>query len=57
MEFNNIIQRAMEIRQRYAEFERQTYGRAWTSEEIALGFAGDVGDLARLVMACSGTLL
>ena len=56
MEFNNIIQRAMEIRQRYAEFERQTYGRAWTSEEIALGFAGDVGDLARLVMTCSGML-
>ena len=54
MEFDTLIQRAMEIRQRCGEFEQQTFGRAWTSEEIALGFVGDVGDLAKLVMAFNG---
>ncbi|MBI1924716.1 nucleotide pyrophosphohydrolase [Candidatus Poribacteria bacterium] len=29
-------------------------GRAWTNEEVALGFVGDVGDLMRLVMAHNG---
>ena len=26
-------------------------GRTWTREEFMLGFVGDVGDLAKLVMA------
>ena len=54
MEFGQLIQRAMEIRQRYAELERSKYGRAWATEEIALGFVGDVGDLAKLIMAHAG---
>ncbi|MFL5800344.1 MAG: MazG nucleotide pyrophosphohydrolase domain-containing protein [Roseiflexaceae bacterium] len=29
-------------------------GRAWTTEEFALGFVGDVGDLMKLVVACAG---
>jgi NTP pyrophosphatase (non-canonical NTP hydrolase) len=29
-------------------------GRSWTNEEVALGFAGDVGDLAKLVTALEG---
>ncbi len=54
MEFGQLIQRAMEIRQRYAELERSKYGRTWATEEIALGFVGDVGDLAKLIMAHAG---
>ncbi len=54
MEFEALIQRALEIRQQYARLEQQEYGRAWSAEEIALGFVGDVGDLAKLVMAASG---
>jgi len=34
--------------------EKQLYGSAWTSEEIALGFVGDVGDLAKLIVAENG---
>ena len=49
-----MIQRALEIRQQYSAYELSRYGRAWTREEIALGFAGDVGDLARLVIAQAG---
>jgi NTP pyrophosphatase (non-canonical NTP hydrolase) len=54
MEFQVLIQRAREIRRQYARLEERTYGRSWSGEELALGFAGDVGDLAKLVMAASG---
>ena len=54
MEFSVLIQRAVEIRKRYAELEQKLYGRSWTGEEVVLGFVGDVGDLAKLVLAKSG---
>jgi NTP pyrophosphatase (non-canonical NTP hydrolase) len=54
MEFSDLVERAMDIRQRYAKLERIKYGRVWTREDIALGFVGDVGDLAKLVMAHGG---
>jgi NTP pyrophosphatase (non-canonical NTP hydrolase) len=54
MDFQTVIDRAMEIRRLYEEKERQLYGSPWTSEEIALGFVGDVGDLAKLVVAEQG---
>jgi NTP pyrophosphatase (non-canonical NTP hydrolase) len=54
MEFQEHIQHAMRVREQYAQLEEQQYGRAWTSEEIALGFVGDVGDLAKLVQAQNG---
>jgi NTP pyrophosphatase (non-canonical NTP hydrolase) len=54
MEIKDLSQRAMRVRQLYAELERKEHGRAWASEEIALGFVGDVGDLAKLVMAQAG---
>ena len=54
MEFGDLIQRAMDVRQQYVDREQATYGRAWTDEEIALGFVGDVGDLVKLIMAHNG---
>ena len=54
MEFQKIIDRAIEIRKQYEVKEKQLYGSAWTSEEIALGFVGDVGDLAKLIVAENG---
>jgi NTP pyrophosphatase (non-canonical NTP hydrolase) len=54
MEFLTIIDRALEIRKQYETKEMQLYGSAWTSEEIALGFVGDVGDLAKLIVAENG---
>lgn len=54
MEFSALIQRAMTIRQQYAELEQARYGRSWTDEEIALGFVGDVGDLMKLIQAQNG---
>lgn len=54
MEFAELEKRALKIRAQYAEFEKSKYGAAWTNEEIALGFVGDVGDLVKLVMAVNG---
>lgn len=54
MDFQNIIDRALTIRKLYKEKEKQLYGSSWTNEEIMLGFVGDVGDLAKLVMAENG---
>ncbi len=54
MELEELIQRAMAVRQHYGELEQKLHGRAWTDEEIALGFVGDVGDLAKLVIAHNG---
>lgn len=54
MDFQNVIGRALAVRKMYEEKEKRLYGAPWTSEEIALGFVGDVGDLAKLVIAQNG---
>jgi NTP pyrophosphatase (non-canonical NTP hydrolase) len=54
MEFQVLLQRAVEIREQYAEFEQRNCGRSWTKEEVVMGFVGDVGDLVKLAMAESG---
>lgn len=54
MEIEKLSERAMGIRQRFAEFEKARFGREWTKEEVMQGFVVDVGDLMKLVMAKSG---
>ena len=54
MKFQKIIDRAMHVRGQYEAQEKQQYGSAWSSEEVMLGFVGDVGDLAKLIMAENG---
>jgi NTP pyrophosphatase (non-canonical NTP hydrolase) len=54
MDFQDMIQRALTVRRLYSQKESQLSGSPWNSEDIALGFVGDVGDLAKLVMAESG---
>jgi NTP pyrophosphatase (non-canonical NTP hydrolase) len=54
MEFQKLIDRAMQVRQLIEAREIQLYGSPWTSEEIALGFVGDVGNLTKLVSAENG---
>jgi NTP pyrophosphatase (non-canonical NTP hydrolase) len=54
VEFQKIIDRAMHVRGQYEAKENQRYGSAWTNEEVVLGFVGDVGDLAKLIMAENG---
>ena len=54
MEFGQLMKRALEIREKYARKETRLYGSPWTHEEIALGLVGDIGDLAKLVVAANG---
>lgn len=54
MEFSQLAERALAVRQLYSTYEQQNFGRAWHAKEIALGFMGDVGDLAKLVLALDG---
>lgn len=54
MEFSRMQDQARAVRARYAEIDLERYGRAWTPEELMLGFVGDVGDLAKLVQGKAG---
>jgi NTP pyrophosphatase (non-canonical NTP hydrolase) len=54
MEMSELQAMAKDVRTKYAAMETQRYGRAWTTEEIMLGFLGDVGDLAKLVQGKAG---
>lgn len=54
MDFSEMQARARGVRAQYADLEAARYGRAWTREEIMLGFLGDVGDLAKLVQGKEG---
>lgn len=46
--------RGLRIAQLYDDLNLAQRGRTWTTEETMLGFVGDVGDLAKLVMAAEG---
>ena len=54
MELQKIIHRAMDLRRQYEIKEKELYGSPRTSLEIAQGFAGDVNNLAKLVMSEHG---
>jgi hypothetical protein len=54
MEFQRIMDRAMEVRRLYEEKEKELHGSPRTSEEIALGFMGDVSNLEKLIGAENG---
>lgn len=54
MKFEELKQRALEIRAKYSELEKQKHGKEWSKEELMLGFVGDVGDLSKLVIAKEG---
>jgi NTP pyrophosphatase (non-canonical NTP hydrolase) len=47
--------RALAVASAYDRLNLGQHGRTWTTEELMLGFVGDVGDLAKLVMADAGT--
>ncbi|SFK44976.1 nucleotide pyrophosphohydrolase [Rhodanobacter glycinis] len=54
MNFADLEKTALKLNKLYEELEIKMYGRAWTTEELALGFVGDVGDLAKLIQADAG---
>lgn len=54
MNFSDIEQAALQLNELYEQLEVKRWGRVWTTQELALGFMGDVGDLAKLVQAHAG---
>lgn len=54
MNFTDLEKSALMLNELYEQLEIKMYGRAWTTEELALGFVGDVGDLAKLIQANAG---
>ncbi|MGW3953490.1 MazG nucleotide pyrophosphohydrolase domain-containing protein [Streptomyces sp. NPDC004752] len=54
MDLTRMQDLAVRIHDRYDELNRHERGRVWSRNEFMLGFMGDVGDLAKLVMAEEG---
>jgi NTP pyrophosphatase (non-canonical NTP hydrolase) len=51
---DELLRQAIRIHDLYDRLNLHERGRVWTREEFMLGFVGDVGDLAKLVMAEEG---
>jgi NTP pyrophosphatase (non-canonical NTP hydrolase) len=54
MKYRELEASALKLNELYEALEIKLYGRVWTTEELALGFVGDIGDLAKLVQANAG---
>ena len=54
MTVNDLSVRALAIRKQFVELEKNRWGREWKVEDIALGLAGDVGDLVKLIQSKQG---
>ncbi|MGY1410986.1 MULTISPECIES: nucleotide pyrophosphohydrolase [unclassified Luteimonas] len=54
MKFSELGKSALRLNDLYEQLEIKKYGRVWTTAELALGFVGDVGDLAKLIQADAG---
>ena len=54
MKLSDLEKSAMQLNDLYEQLEIKRYGRIWTTGELALGFVGDVGDLAKLIQANAG---
>ena len=54
MNFTDLGKSALQLNELYEQLEVKRYGRVWTTQELALGFVGDVGDLAKLIQANTG---
>ena len=54
MKFSDLETSALQLNDLYEQLEVKRWGRAWTTQELALGFMGDVGDLAKLIQANAG---
>jgi NTP pyrophosphatase (non-canonical NTP hydrolase) len=54
VKFSDLEKSALQLNELYEQLELKKYGRIWSTEELALGFVGDVGDLAKLIQANAG---
>lgn len=54
MTFSDLEKSALQLNGLYEQLEIKRWGRIWSTEELTLGFVGDVGDLAKLIQAHAG---
>lgn len=54
MNFNEAVERSVQIRKIYHSLERQYHEKEWTVEEDALAFLTDAGLVGRLTMSQQG---
>jgi NTP pyrophosphatase (non-canonical NTP hydrolase) len=54
MNLRDLENAALQLNDLYEQLGAKRDGRAWTTQELALGFVGDVGDLAKLIQAHAG---
>lgn len=54
MKYEELEESALKLNELYEALEIKLYGRVWNTGELALGFVGDVGDLAKLIQANAG---
>ena len=53
-DFSDAINRSVAIRTIYSKLEELNHGTPWSKQEDMVGFAYDVGELGRMVMAAEG---
>jgi len=54
MNFDELQQRAVDIRNKYDKLNQQKRGVVWNEQQLMAGFVGDVGDLSKIIMAKHG---
>lgn len=55
MEFSEVQKRAIEVKEKYKDYETQFLGRPWNYVEQTQGLVVDVGELTELMMAKAKT--
>jgi NTP pyrophosphatase (non-canonical NTP hydrolase) len=54
MNFDELQRRAIEIRNKYDQVNKNKRGVTWNEQHLMAGFVGDVGDLSKIIMAKHG---
>jgi NTP pyrophosphatase (non-canonical NTP hydrolase) len=54
MNFDDLQQRAIDIRNKYDELNQTKRGVVWNEQQLMAGFVGDIGDLSKIIMAKHG---
>lgn len=54
MNFDELQQRAIELRKKYDKLNQKKRGVTWNEQQLMAGFVGDVGNLSKIIMAKHG---
>lgn len=54
MQFDELMKRAIDIRDKYDKLNEYKRGVTWNEQQLMAGFVGDVGDLSKIIMAKHG---